>query len=286
MPSWCIVYLASPKDRPFGPVDGVERRVEILKASLEGTKRVFPTTDIFIFHEDFDDSIQQFLPPVKEYIQVDFSGHEDVFVKHAFPKGYILMCRFFSGILQRTPQLQAYTHYMRLDDDSYFHAPWITETQVNAMCSHDYVYRSVFYDLKDHQSLYEETLAFVSENGYAKHIPELKRWLTDRNVIQRSHYTGIAPYNNFHVSSLRLWSHPLVAAYVDRLEAKNGCLTHGWLDANIHAMIIWVLCPLIGMHVHHEGGFGYRHNKHVSHMNSDKIEWQDHLPFVPKDGSM
>jgi hypothetical protein len=242
---------------------------------------VFPTTDIFVFHEDFEENDKAQLPPIKEYIQVDFTGHDDVFVKHVFPKGYVLMCRFFSGILQRTPQLQAYTHYMRLDDDAYFQTPWITESHVNSLCSHDYVFRSLFYDLKDHQGLLDFTLDFVREKGYEKNMFDLQKWLELRGVTRNFKYTGLAPYNNFHLASLRLWSHPLIAEYVDRLEAKHGCLRHGWLDANIHAMIIWVLSPLIGMRVHHDGSFGYRHNKHVSLLNSTSIQWQDQLPFLP-----
>jgi hypothetical protein len=53
------------------------------------------------------------------------------------------------------------------------------------------------------------------------------------------------------------------------------------LDANIHAMIIWCLAPLIGLSVLHDGTFGYRHNKHISHLGSPAIYWDDTLPFAP-----
>lgn len=62
------------------------------------------------------------------------------------------MCRFFSGILQKYEQLQNYTHYMRLDDDSYFLEPMITQEHIHKLLDFDYTYRTLFYDLKDHQS--------------------------------------------------------------------------------------------------------------------------------------
>jgi hypothetical protein len=281
MASWCIVYLACPKDRRIGKTFGHHRKFDILKASIETTKRVFPTTDIFVFHEDFTEEEFNQLPPVKEYIQVDFSGHDDVFVEHVFPKGYVLMCRFFSGILQRLPQLQNYTHYMRLDDDSYFQPPWITEKHVRALLDQDYVYRSTFIDLKEHQGLFDYTIQFLRDKGYGNHIPSLLHWLSSRYVVSGDRYTGLAPYNNFHLASLRLWNHPLVTDYIDRLESDQCILKYGWLDANIHAMIIWLLAPFIGMNIHHDGSFGYRHNKHISHLNSTAIQWVDSLPFYP-----
>ena len=68
---------------------------------------------------------------------------------------------------------------------------------------------------------------------------------------------------------------------VDRLDADHGCLKYGWLDANIHAMLIWCLAPLLGFGVYEDSSFGYRHNKHVSHLGSPAIQWDESLPFYP-----
>jgi hypothetical protein len=282
MSSWCIVYLACPKDRRIDKSFGSIRKFDILDASLKITTQVFPTTDIYVFHEDFTETEMALLPPVKEYIQIDFSGFDDVFVKHVFPKGYILMCRFFSGVLQTYPQLQQYTHYMRLDDDSYFLDPLITESHVNSLLKHDYVYRSLFIDLKDHQDLFDYTLQFLQSIGSAKYIPQLIRNLQSIRFLDiTGKYTGLAPYNNFHISSLRLWKDPVVMEYLYRLEAGQYILKRGWLDANIHAMIIFVIAPFISMSIHHDGSFGYRHNKHMSTLNGKGIAWIESLPFHP-----
>ena len=52
--------------------------------------------------------------------------------------------------------------------------------------------------------------------------------------------------------------------YIDELNKINACLVQGWMDANIHAMIIFILCPLIGLPINYKTNFGYRHNRHFS----------------------
>ncbi|MBY9021879.1 MAG: hypothetical protein KGD67_12550, partial [Candidatus Lokiarchaeota archaeon] len=56
-------------------------------------------------------------------------------------------------------------HYMRLDDDSYFLEPMITESHITKILDNDYIYRSLFYDLKDHQSLFNFTINYVKTLG-------------------------------------------------------------------------------------------------------------------------
>jgi len=277
--SFCIVYLASPRGRRIGCCD-FSRKFDILKSSLAISTRLFPKTDIYIFHEDFETEDFKALPDIKEYIKVDFSGYDDVFVKHVFPKGYMLMCRFFSGVLQKYPQLSNYTHYMRLDDDSYFMEPNISEEHVQKMLKYDYVYRSLYHDLKYHQELFDFTVGYLKSAGYPVQLlyPELvKSGVLDGN----NKYTGLAPYNNFHLSSISLWNHPVVKSYIDKIESDSNILKKGWLDSNIHGMIIFLITPFIGKMVHHDGTFGYRHNKHVSIQNATWIQWRDDLPFHP-----
>ena len=163
---------------------------------------------------------------------------------------------------------------MRLDDDSYFMYPFITEDAVDSMTSYDYVYRSMFREGQSQQGLFEFTLKFMRERSMIVDLSGLE----SRGFTNNGKYTGIAPYNNFHVSSLALWRRPLVKEYLEEIEKVNGILGHGWLDANIHAMITCILVPCAA----HVGHFGYHHNKHVSAMNSSEIYWQDSLPFYPK----
>lgn len=274
--SWCIVYLASP--RAFG-------RHEVLKASLRITKKCFPTTDIYVFHEDYTDEDFADLPPIREAIQVDFSGFDGVHNPAVGRKGYLMMCRFFSGILQSMPQLQSYSHYMRLDDDSFFLDPYITESRVQTkMLTQDYVFRSVFHELKPQQGLYDFTMEFLTRNGV--NPTQLLRIETSlflqRFVTRDGKYTGLAPYNNFHVSSLRIWKHPMVVRYLQEIESYGGILRHGWLDANIHAMIVFVFPHVIPIRVLNDIWFGYRHNIHTSPLGVTTIWMDQTLPRYPE----
>ena len=252
--SWCIVYLASPI--------GFDRQ-HILKTSLTITKRLFPTVDVYIFHEDYTEKEKNDLPAVKEYIQVDFSGFDHVHNPAFGRKGYLMMCRFFSGILQSYPQIRAYSHYMRLDDDSFFLEPYVTEENVQSMLKYDYTYRTIFREYKPQQDLYDFTIAFLRRNGVCPikilHIQSILR--SAKFSTMSGTYYGIAPYNNFHVSSIRLWQHPLIVKYVQEIEAVGGILGRGWLDANIHAMIVFIFKHVIPIRVQTDTSFGYRHNK-------------------------
>lgn len=279
--SFCIVYLASPKSFHIFDDPAQASRVELLKGSLAITRRLFPTTDIFVFHEDYDAEQFAQLPEVTEFIQVDFSGHE-AFCNRSLrrPYGYLMMCRFFSGVVQSHPRLQTYTHYMRLDDDSFFQAPYLTEEYVKTnLLKHDYVYRSMFQDTQDQDSLFAFTLDFLRKEGYGSHIETLKKELRKKYLLQGDTYSGLAPYNNFHIASQRLWQNPLVQRYIAALEESHGILTSGWMDANIHAMIIYVLALFCGMKIHHDATFGYRHNRHVSRLDSTAVRYDETLPF-------
>jgi hypothetical protein len=278
--SFCIIYLASP--RKFHIYDDPLQmtRIKLLQQSLSVTTRQFPTTDIYVFHEDYTDEEMDSLPGVKEFICVDFSGFEHYRVQGLRrPYGYLMMCRFFSGIVQSHPALQKYTHYMRLDDDSFFLDPYLNETNVKELLKHDYVYRSTFGDLQDQQSLYQSTLEFLKKEGYGHTIPTLEKELVKKYFLRDGKYTGLAPYNNFHIASQRLWQNPIIQRYIAYIENEKGILRYGWMDANIHAMIIYILALYCGMKIHHTGWFGYRHNKHVSRMNSTAVDYVDLLPF-------
>jgi hypothetical protein len=242
---------------------------------------LFPDTDILVFHEDYTAEDIATLPGATKFIQVDFTGQEE-FCNRSLrrPYGYLMMCRFFSGIMQCHPDVTRYTHYMRLDDDSYFLEPFLSPDHVNqSFLNHDYVFRSAFRDAQDQQSLWEFTLEFLQKEGWGSHIETLKKELRKKFFLRGDWYTGLAPYNNFHIASRRLWQNPLIQRYIMALEASKGILQKGWMDANIHGMIIYVLTLFIGMKIHHDASFGYRHNVHVSVLHSDTLDFQDSLPF-------
>lgn len=282
--TWCIIYLASPRSFMTGRGGTGYNRYDVLKASLTITKRVFPTIDIYVFHEDYTEDDMRGLPPVKHFEKIDFKGFESIYNPTLnSSRGYLMMCRFFSGVMQRHPLLQNYTHYMRLDDDSYFLEPYITEVDVNSFIACDYVFRSLFKEDKPQQSLYEFTMRFLSPYTNPMKRLQLKQFLKSKGFLtQDGSYTGIAPYNNFHISSLRLWNHPIVAKYIDAIEASGGIFRYGWLDANIHAMIVYIF-PYIApsIVIAHTTTFGYRHNYHQSVIGGLGVLCDETLPFYP-----
>ena len=54
------------------------------------------------------------------------------------------------------------------------------------------------------------------------------------------------------------------------------------MDANIHGMIIFVLCPLLYIPVKVITDFGYRHNKHFAILNSNTHTFINKEEFYPK----
>jgi len=278
--SLCIVYLASPRSHHVYNDPTQESRLELLQGSVQVTRRLFPDTDILVFHEDYTEQEFRVLPEVTRFVRVDFSGHEQYLNSSLRrPYGYLMMCRFFSGIMQSHPEVTKYTHYMRLDDDSYFTEPYLTREKVSEFLKHDYVYRSTFGDSQDQQSLWEFTVDFLRKEGYGAHIETLKKELRKKHFLYGEIYTGLAPYNNFHIASQRIWQNPMIQRYIAALEASHGILQKGWMDANVHAMIMYALTLFIGMKIHSDTTFGYRHNHHVSRLGDTGIDYKDDVPF-------
>lgn len=282
----CIIYLASPRDWPIHPKTNLTRRYEALKYSLVSVRMMIPNLPIYVFHEDYTEEDKNALRiAVTEFFQVDFSGFEDVYRPINAPKGYTMMCRFFSGVVQQHPALQQHTHYIRFDDDSYLISPFLTESRILSYGNVDYVLRSVFHESKPQQTLFDFTIRFLKKLGMNEvDYLMLRGSLQREKFLKGNVYTGKAPYNNFHVASLRLWKHPIVSRYIQAIEDVHGCLAHGWLDANIHAMIIWVLAKRYrDIVVQADMSFGYRHNIHVSLIDSLNVIADERLHFIPCD---
>jgi hypothetical protein len=260
--SLVVIYLAAP--RSVGKFKDWTR-IDCLEASLKLLKIHVPKLPIVIFNEDYDNNDKSRLLSVINDIQfetVDFSGHEKYYVNRrpntrVGTYGYCMMCRFFSGQVQLHPSIQQYTHYMRLDDDSYILEP-LTDKTINEFTSYDYVHRCNSHE--EHEELYNHTVEFMKQEK----LPILSKYAT------------YVPYNNFHVSSIKLWRHPIINRYINSIESKHGWTNLGWTDAPIHKMIISLLCPALGIKTS-TVDFAYRHNQHCSHTGQHNIYCKDHL---------
>jgi len=248
-----VVYLAAPREWSWLKWS----RLDCLKASLKLLKQFGGGWPVIIFNEDFTDKdeeeLQEIYRPIK-FERVDFSTHKDRYKPgyrdaRVGTYGYGMMCRFFSGVMQAHPSLQGFTHYMRLDDDSYFMSP-LTGGIIQRIAENDYTYRCTFEDYVP--SFNQFTEEFMQARGF--------KFLWPRIDAVRT-----APYTNYHTSSLKLWRHPVIKQFTDEIEQRDGAITMGWDDAIVQGMIATVICPVLGLKVHVERDFCYRHNQHCSH---------------------
>jgi hypothetical protein len=232
--------------------------LQLLQASLKTVKLFMPQTDVIVFHEDYSAADKQAIwdvMPAVQFERVDFRGQEAWHVNHrpdgrVGVYGYCMMCRFFSGVMQSLPALQPYSHYMRLDDDNYLVAPVPAATLDRALL-HDYTFSSYFEEHR--RGLYDFTLAFMCREGLSlQHVP--------------AYTSSMSPYNNFHISALAMWRHPVVTKFIAAIEAERGCVREGWTDASIHYMLTRLLGPVIGLKVYLEQQISYRHNLHCVHL--------------------
>ena len=287
--SCCIVWLVNRVESICKSTG--EPRLIMTKESVRNVTEHIKLP-VLIFHEDLTPDIME------DFIEIykDITFHKlDSFRDNALPynksnckcsKGYMTMCRFFSGILQQHEALQCYEHYIRMDDDSFLIEPFIDiDTFLYPWHSgnSDYVFRTLFKDnaekINKPNGLFNFTNQFCLQ--YKLPIHKLIPDLIKIQFLYNDMYTGLAPYNNFHYSSLKLWKHPVIKHYIKIIIDNNFIHKHGWMDANIHAMIIFILAPLIGMKVQNITNFGYRHNRTFSILDRCGSVYRGEESFYP-----
>lgn len=247
-----VVYLASPRD--WGWLKW--SRIDCLEASLKLLRQNAPSCQVIIFHEDYqvEDMKRLWVAyPRTVFQQVDFSTHKDRYKpgyrsERVGTYGYGMMCRFFCGVMQSDPRLNPFTHYLRLDDDSYIMSP-LTAPVLQRIAKHDYTYRCTFED--HHEPLWNFAIKFMRDHA----IP----------IPAGAEYSAMVPYTNYHTASLKLWRHPVVRQFMADIEAVDGCITKGWDDAVIQGVMLKLFFPAMGMTSLEEREFCYRHNQHCSH---------------------
>lgn len=286
---YCIVYLSSPQE---SKLTTGEYRYDMLCCSIKNTTKVFNDVPYIIFHEDLDDEHKNNILKINEnaiFEKLDFIREELDFKKFGRPKGYMLMCRFFSGEMQEYLIDHNYDSYIRFDDDSFLLEPIINKDElINDLTKNDYIFRTIFFDGQKKynngipmQSLYNFTLEYIKDKGYD--VTKIYNFLYKNKIIDNNGlYTGIAPYNNFHATNLKLWKNPLIKDYINKILECNGCLMNFWMDANIHSMIIFILCPLVNIPISIKTNFGYRHNRHFSILNNFNFIYKENEDFFMK----
>ena len=129
--------------------------------------------------------------------------------------------------------------------------------------------------------LFSFTYSFCINNNLP--IKQSFPYLRKIGFIKNEIYTGMSPYNNFHYSKFNLWKHIIIKKYINSIHNINGCLLYNWMDANIHGIIIFVLCPLLKINVKPITDFGYRHNWEFCIINNITSYQNNKVPFYPKE---
>ena len=287
MTGTCIIWLINKINKVCKATG--ENRLIMAKNSVKNVTS-YLKLPVIIFHEDFTEEVKRDFLNIYENItfcKIDFQNNDLPYDKNVSKcsKGYMMMCRFFSGEMQSMDILNNYDSYIRMDDDSFLIDPIIDQERFLSEANNSfYVYRTVFIDnvedINNPNGLYNFTYNFCKSckldiDGL---VPKLKQL----GFINNGKYTGLCPYNNFHFSKLDLWKNSIIKNYTERIVNMNGTLLYNWMDANVHAMIIFVLCPLLYIPVKVITDFGYRHNKHFAILNTDRHTFINEEDFYPK----
>ena len=287
MEKTCIIWLINKIDKICKATG--ENRLIMAQNSVKNVTS-YMKLPVIIFHEDFTEEVKRDFLNIYENItfcSVDFQNNNLPYDKNVSKcsKGYMMMCRFFSGEMQSMDILKDYDSYIRMDDDSFLIEQFINQEKFLSEANKCYyTYRTIFYDnvedINNPIGLYNFTYNFCK--SYKLDIDGLLPKLKELGFLNNGKYTGLCPYNNFHFSKLDLWKNSIIKNYTDRIKNMNGTLLYNWMDANIHAMIIYILCPLLYIPTQEIKDFGYRHNKHFSILNSNRHTFKQNEDFYPK----
>lgn len=287
MEKTCIIWLINKIDKICKATG--ENRLIMAQNSVKNITS-YMKLPVIIFHEDFTEEVKRDFLNIYENItfcSVDFQNNNLPYDKNVSKcsKGYMMMCRFFSGEMQSMDILKDYDSYIRMDDDSFLIEPFINQEKFLSEANKCYyTYRTIFYDnvedINNPIGLYNFTYNFCK--SYKLDIDGLLPKLKELGFLNNGKYTGLCPYNNFHFSKLDLWKNSIIKNYTDRIKNMNGTLLYNWMDANIHTMIIYILCPLLYIPTQEIKDFGYRHNKHFSILNSNRHTFKQNEDFYPK----
>jgi len=287
MAQTCLVWLINKIDKVCKATQ--ENRLIMAQNSVKNVT-TYMKLPVIIFHEDFTHEVKEEFINIYDNItfcKIDFQNNDLPYNKNVSKcgKGYMMMCRFFSGVMQSMDIFKEYDSYIRMDDDSFLIEPIIdTDKFLLEAKKYYYVNRTIFFDnsenIKQENGLFNFTYKFCKANYLD--IDNLMPALKVLGFLKDQNYTGMSPYNNFHYSKLNLWKNTVIKNYTDKIINMNGTLLYNWMDANIHGMIIYVLCPLLHIPTNEITEFGYRHNKHFSILNSNKYTFKQNEDFYPK----
>ncbi len=163
------------------------------------------------------------------------------------PIGYRHMCRFNSKLLYQHPIIKGLEYLWRLDDESLITRP-VSYDVFSFMKSNNLMYGYIWIhrDSRDCViDLWESTAKYIKKNNIPAN--SLQHWPSP-----------MLYYNNFEISSLKLWMSQEYQAFIEYIDKLGGIYYHRWGDAPIKGIAVSLF---VAPHqVHKFSDIGYKHN--------------------------
>lgn len=241
-----------------------------LKLLYENVHRMYMTKyPVLIFHDDLTESDRQalqsavpFMPLTFILIEFRLPSHLQSFdipdrtkcSAHSSTIGYRHMIMFHATwihdyLLNPVNGYSDIEYIWRLDDDSQISSP-IGYDIFQFMATHEFLYGFV-NTLADDPLCVEGMWDFARSFIQKHEIPEVL-------IHQFSNWTeGVVVYNNFEISRVTIWKHPLWRNFINAIDESGKVYTHRWGDAPIHTIIMLLLLAPEQIHVFTD--LPYRH---------------------------
>ena len=172
--------------------------------------------------------------------------------------GYRLMCRFHSTVvhyeLRKLPHLSNIEYIMRLDDDSILTSP-IGYDLFKLMKVNKKLYGSASLTVDDPicvAGLWEHARIFMNQSRLHVNLSDVffSEW-KDGDVF----------YNNFEVSHVSVWQHPVWREFMSYIDDTQGIFKYRWGDAPIHGLGMSMILRKDQVHIFSD--IGYTHEPFI-----------------------
>jgi hypothetical protein len=252
-------------------------RMMMLNASLASVDAHFNNRfryPIIVFHEadltPYLDDIRRMTKSPLFFQQIQFTVPE--FLTQRIPNkipcissvSYRHMCRFHAKVVYELPIMQTLQYYWRLDDDSVLLSD-VTYDVFEYMEHHSIQYGYLWRHWDAYscvKGLWEYTQLYIQDNNITTQFFKswVKAWLY---------------YNNFEISSTKMWFSQEYKSYIDYLDKLGGMFYHRWGDAPIHGIAVSMFIPKNQTHLFHDIGYQHGWYKHLAKSEdseTDKVE--------------
>ena len=171
--------------------------------------------------------------------------------------GYRHMCRFHSKLIYKLDIVQNLDYIWRLDDDSFIMSDVIFDV-FKYMSEHDilYGYRGISNDMAACVvGLWNNAKRYIKQHNIATQF--FKAWR--KNKIY---------YNNFEISSMKLWLSQNYKDYIDMIDQAGGIYYYRWGDAPIKTIAVTMFVPQSKTHMFRDVSYKHKCKQCLTAVNS------------------